>query len=159
LIVTNAASLGVVAVLLRRGRPSAPGLDAADAGIRPALSSTPTPVGSSARSGPTRRMIGIEILNPIELARVRGRMFGIAGSLVPHLTRRIVYDQTAQQLREQLAAHGVDADVRVHVVPASAPPARTVTPAPTEMTSTGAAGAAGAVATDVPIEPSWEQPG
>jgi hypothetical protein len=48
-------------------------------------------------------------------------MFGIAGSFVPHLTRRIVYDQTVRQLRDQLAAHNVVADVRVHVLPLRQP--------------------------------------
>jgi hypothetical protein len=59
-------------------------------------------------------VISIEIHNPIELAGHRNRMFGIAGSFVPDLTRRVVYDQTARLLRDGLAAQRVVADVRVH---------------------------------------------
>jgi hypothetical protein len=45
-------------------------------------------------------------------------VFGIAGSFLPELTRRIVYDQTAKILRRQLVEHDVVADVSVHVVQA-----------------------------------------
>lgn len=88
---------------------------------------------SAQRSGSTasRPVLTIEILNPVELAGTKGRVAGIAGSLVPGLTRRIVYDQTLKQLRKQLVDQGVVADVRLVKV----------TPADTE-----AAGAAPAVA-------------
>jgi hypothetical protein len=61
-----------------------------------ALDRTPPP----AVVGGTRRLISVEILNPIELAGTRGRIAGIAGSLAPGLTRRIVYDQTLKILRQ-----------------------------------------------------------
>jgi hypothetical protein len=64
----------------------------------------------------TRRLLSIEILNPVELAGTRGRVVGIAGSLVPALTRRIVYDQTLRLLRKQLVDQGVVADVRLHKI-------------------------------------------
>ena len=67
----------------------------------------------------TRRIISIEILNPIELAGQRNRVFGIAGSFLPELTRRLVHDQTARRLRTQLVEHHVVADVRVHTIPTS----------------------------------------
>ncbi|MDP9117554.1 MAG: hypothetical protein M3O28_09960 [Actinomycetota bacterium] len=66
--------------------------------------------------GRSRRFISIEILNPIELAGARNRVFGIAGSFVPDLTRRVVYDQTLKILRTQLVEHQVVADVRVHTL-------------------------------------------
>jgi hypothetical protein len=64
----------------------------------------------------TRRIITIEILNPIELAGTRGRLMGIAGSLAPGITRRIVYDQAIRNLRHQLVNERVVADVRLHTV-------------------------------------------
>ncbi len=43
-------------------------------------------------------------------------MFGIAGSIAPRITRRVVYDQTVKILRQQLEVHRVIADVRVHTM-------------------------------------------
>ena len=63
-----------------------------------------------------RRVITIEILNPIELAGSRGWWAGIAGSLAPGLTNRVVYDQAIKLVRRQLADHDVVADVRLHVL-------------------------------------------
>src|SRR4051794_2184605 len=71
----------------------------------------------------TRRIITIEILNPIELAGTRGRLAGIAGSLAPGITRRVVYDQAIKNLRRQLAEERVVADVRVHTVSPARPDA------------------------------------
>jgi hypothetical protein len=70
-----------------------------------------------------RRVITIEILNPIELAGTRGRLVGMAGSLAPGLTRRIVYDQAVRNMKRQLAEEHVVADVRVHLLPTGPPAA------------------------------------
>jgi hypothetical protein len=68
-------------------------------------------------SGRDRRLITVEILNPIELATARGgRVAGLAGTLAPGLTRRIVYDQTLRILRRELTGKDVLADVRVHTL-------------------------------------------
>jgi hypothetical protein len=124
LVLTNVATLVLLVVLMRHRLAFRPAVDdVTDVRVADAISSTARPVGPAASAGRTRRVITIEILNPIELAGVRGRMFGIAGSFVPHLTRRIVYDQTVRQLREQLATHHVVADVRIHVLPAEPPDA------------------------------------
>ncbi|WP_375477677.1 hypothetical protein [uncultured Jatrophihabitans sp.] len=79
--------------------------------------------GPTSSSSP-RRVITVEIRNPIELAAGRGRLAGIAGSLAPGLVRRLVYDQTIKHLRDQLAAERVVADVRLHVIAPSPPPLR-----------------------------------
>jgi hypothetical protein len=117
LIVTNLVTLGVLGYLyLRPVDP--PGLDRDAATVLDQSPRPPTPVGG------TRRLISIEILNPIELAGTRGRLIGIAGSLAPGLTRRIVYDQTLRILKKQLVDQHVVADVRMHTlrpVPPSAP--------------------------------------
>jgi hypothetical protein len=109
LIVTNLATLGVFAWFLLRpaDRPSPE-----PAPARP-LSASLRP--SSSASG-IRRLITVEVLNPIELAATRGRLAGIAGSLAPGLTRRLVHDQVLKTLRRQLAEERVVADVRLLVV-------------------------------------------
>jgi hypothetical protein len=113
LLVTNAVTIGalVYALRVRLGRESPP---------EPALANALPPAKGAAGAPPrSRRVISIEIHNPLELAGQRNRMFGIAGSFVPDLTRRVVYDQTARLLRDGLAEHRVVADVRVHVFAAA----------------------------------------
>lgn len=112
LIVTNLVTVGLLAWFsLRPGEHPSPdekvarSLDA----HRPATSSSSV-----------RRVITIEILNPIELAGSRGRWAGLAGSLAPGLTNRVVYDQAIKLVRRQLVQHDVVADVRLHVFDPSA---------------------------------------
>jgi hypothetical protein len=115
LIVTNLVTLGVLAWFALRPvehRPPSRSVSAAiDAARGPELSSSAT-----------RRVITIEILNPIELAGTRGRIVGIAGSLAPGITRRVVYDQAIKLVRRHLAEHQVVADVRLHTVRPGPPP-------------------------------------
>lgn len=107
LVVTNLVTLAVAAWIL----------------LRPAKHPRPDPIvarGVEIRRPATstssvRRVITIEILNPIELAGSRGWWAGIAGSLAPGLTNRVVYDQAIRLVRTQLADHDVVADVRLHV--------------------------------------------
>ena len=97
--------------------------------LRPVDHPTPDPTIAAsieamrpvASTSSTRRIITIEILNPIELAGIRGRLAGIAGSLAPGITRRIVYDQAIRNLRHQLVQERVVADVRLHTVSPSRP--------------------------------------
>jgi hypothetical protein len=113
LIGTNLLTLGVLAWLhLRPQQHPAP-----DPLLAASLESSRPPVPTNG----LRRIITIEILNPIELAGTRGRLAGIAGSLAPGITRRIVYDQAIRNLRHQLVQERVVADVRLHQVrPATA---------------------------------------
>ena len=113
LVVTNLATLGgLVWLHLRPQEHPAP-----DPLVAASLESTRPPTATSG----LRRIITIEILNPIELAGTRGRLAGIAGSLAPGITRRIVYDQAIRNLRHQLIQERVVADVRLHQVrPATA---------------------------------------
>ena len=83
-----------------------------------ALDRSPRPPGAY---GETRRLISIEILNPIELAGTRHRLLGLAGSLAPSLTRRVVYDQVLRIIKRELDSQHVVADVRLHTLrPAAA---------------------------------------
>jgi hypothetical protein len=107
LMVTNLATLGVLAwFLLRSPEPARP-----DATVGRRLDN----LRPAASTSSVRRVITIEILNPIELAGSRGWWAGIAGSLAPGLTNRVVYDQAIRLVRTQLADHDVVADVRLHV--------------------------------------------
>jgi hypothetical protein len=115
LVVTNLVSLAVLAwFLLRPADQPAP-----DEKLARALTAA---AGASSGAG-NRRLITIEVLNPIELAGTRGRLVGIAGSLAPGITRRLVYDQVLKTLRRQLADERVVADVRLHVFRPDQPPA------------------------------------
>ena len=75
----------------------------------------------SAVTSRDRRLITVEILNPIELATNHGgRLGGLAGTLVPGFTRRMVYDRTLATLRTELDRMAVHADVRLHTLRAVA---------------------------------------
>jgi hypothetical protein len=104
-----------------------------DEALARSLNGTRSPVPP----GATRRVITIEILNPIELAGNRGRLAGIVGSFAPGITRRLVYDEALKLVRRQLADHRVVADVRLHIArgeeapsPPVADPVTIVEPAP-----------------------------
>lgn len=104
LVLTNVVTAGVLVRVL----------------LRPRDVPAPDPVAAAAltRATGARRLISIEILNPLELAAARGWLGGVAGSIAPGLTRRIVHDQTIRIVRQQLAEQQVVADVRLHALPA-----------------------------------------
>ena len=105
LLVTN---LATAALLVRRSRPASSSDDTVE------LFEAPRPPGVTERG---RRLITIEVLNPLELASTRaGRLAGLAGTLAPGLTRRLVYDQVHKTLRHELDRMAVHADVRMHLL-------------------------------------------
>lgn len=105
LLVTNLATL---ALLVRARRPAPVPDDAVE------VFEAPRPPGVSDKQ---RRLITIEVLNPLELASSRGgRIAGLAGSIAPGLTRRIVYDKVFSTLRTELDRMAVHADVRLHTL-------------------------------------------
>jgi hypothetical protein len=109
LVATNLATLGAFAwYLLRPVEHPRP-----DAAVAHTLSRHRRPAVSTSS---TRRVITIEILNVIELAGSRGRLAGIAGTLAPRITHRVVYDQAMKLVRRQLEDERVVADVRLHVM-------------------------------------------
>jgi hypothetical protein len=110
LVLTNLVAIGVAFGLWRL-------CSHADAEATPEIAELLATVARQrAAMGGARRIISVEILNPIELAGTRGRVIGIAGSLAPGLTRRVVYDQAMKTLRRQLAEQRVVADVRLHTL-------------------------------------------
>jgi hypothetical protein len=116
LVVTNLVTALLLLLRLRRGPVS---------GDEAEVFEAPRPPGMRDRD---RRLLTIEVLNPLELATARGgRIAGLAGSIAPGLTRRIVYDQVFKILRRELDRMGVHADVRLHTlrpVPRSRPTPR-----------------------------------
>lgn len=120
-VIAAAALAGLGYTTYRLVQPTEPGRIslAPDEAAAAALDRSPRPAGAPAG---TRRLISIEILNPIELAGTRHRLLGIAGSLAPGLTRRVVYDQVLRIIKQQLDEQHVVADVRLHTLrPAPAP--------------------------------------
>lgn len=106
LVVISLTTTGVALAALARHRR---GLDDAVE-----VFEAPRPPGVTTRD---RRLITVEILNPIELATSRGgRLAGLAGTLAPGLTRRVVYDRTIATLRRELERMAVHADVRMHTL-------------------------------------------
>ncbi|WP_375490939.1 hypothetical protein [uncultured Jatrophihabitans sp.] len=126
LVVTNLAAFGALGYARLRPPPQPRPDPRLGNALDGALARSVSPTG-------TRRVISVEILNVVELAGTRGRLAGIAGSLVPGITARFVYDQTIKTMRRQLAAERVVADVRMHtlarVEPARRPATRAAGPA------------------------------
>ena len=107
LVVTNLVTLGVLAWFVLRpvDHPRPDAVVARGVEIRRPANSTSS----------IRRVITIEILNPIELAGSRGWWAGIAGSLAPGLTNRVVYDEAIKLVLTQFSYLDVVAYVRLHV--------------------------------------------
>ena len=61
-----------------------------------------------------RRILAVEILNPIELATIQVKAAGLLGAMRPSLLTKVVYDQASKQVVDRLEQEGVLADVRVH---------------------------------------------
>jgi hypothetical protein len=118
-VVLAATNLVTLAALVRTARNRRVRGDTAE------MFEAPRPAGVQAHD---RRLITVELLNPIELATARGgRMATLAGTVAPGLTRRVVYEQTLRILRNELRDKDVVADVRVHTlrtVPKEAVPRR-----------------------------------
>lgn len=81
--------------------------------LDPELAGPPPKLDSLFRESGTS-IIGIEILNAMELARKESWFIGVFGSVSPQLVRRKVYDQAANIIRDQLSDFGVEAEVRVY---------------------------------------------
>jgi len=59
------------------------------------------------------RVLGVEILNPLEVAAKQSWVAGQFGALAPDLIRREVYRQARDILEEQLREYGIEPRVRL----------------------------------------------
>jgi hypothetical protein len=74
----------------------------------------PVPLDDQFAAG-GRRLLVIDILNPLELAASQVKIAGPAGAVAPGLIRKVVYDQAVKITQTELAKQGVQADVQVYV--------------------------------------------
>jgi hypothetical protein len=102
----------VVLVQVRALRDKGAALEAKVDALVPGAPMAPDLVATFG-AGP-RRMLAVEILNPIELASTKVKAAGLLGAVRPALLTKIVYDQAVKQVVDQLETEGVLADVRVH---------------------------------------------
>jgi hypothetical protein len=62
-----------------------------------------------------KRLLTVEILNPLQLATAHTKLAGLAGGIAPAAVRALVYDQAAKITKQELAKQQVEADVQVYV--------------------------------------------
>lgn len=107
-----AVGLAVALRLIGQLRRRAAELGAALAALPPVPVLAPD-LQAAFGTGP-RRLIVIEVLNPLEVAGQRVRLGSLFGSVAPDTVRRIVVDEAAKEVMEKLASEGVEAAVSVH---------------------------------------------
>lgn len=110
-LVGIAVLLGVLVAQTMKIRQQNAKLEAAVAPLRAEAVRSPDASALPGRG----RFLTIEILNANELAAAENKMAPVAGAVAPNLLSQIVYAKAAGILREQLAGHGVEADVKIHV--------------------------------------------
>ena len=113
IVIVNLVLLGLLARRLLA-------LDSAQKALRIELAQlTPPealpPALETAFAAGRKRLLTVEILNPLELATAHNKLAGIAGSIAPAAVRALVYEQAAKVTKDQLAKQQVEADVRVYV--------------------------------------------
>lgn len=59
-------------------------------------------------------LLTVEVLNPLELARAHSRVGSSLAGVAPGLVRKRVYQTVANELREELAERGVQANIEIH---------------------------------------------
>jgi hypothetical protein len=107
-----AVACGVLVRQLRDVRRRAQRLETRVTALTP---SPPLPPDLEASFGAgKRRLLVIEILNPIQLARSRSRASTLLAAMAPDRLRKLVIEQTAKEMREQMQAEGVEVEIRVH---------------------------------------------
>jgi len=74
----------------------------------------PVPLDEQFAAG-RRRLLVVDILNPLELAASQVKIAGPAGAIAPALIRKVVYEQAVKITEQELTKHGVQADVSIYV--------------------------------------------
>jgi hypothetical protein len=61
-----------------------------------------------------RRVLVVEILNPLDVALSRNKAAGVLAAMAPESVRRVVLEQASRELVTEMAEEGVEVEVRVH---------------------------------------------
>lgn len=110
LLVANGAAVIALFVLARRLNSSLAALQARADAVD-ALPPPPAELMRIAREN--KRVLSVNILNPMELAAQKHWVAGAAGRVTPNLVRQIVYKEAARIVAQELPKYGVIAEVRV----------------------------------------------
>lgn len=62
----------------------------------------------------TRRVLVVEVLNPLDVALSRNKAAGVLAAMAPERLRKIVLEQAAREMVPEMAAEGLEVEVRVH---------------------------------------------
>ena len=62
----------------------------------------------------TRRLLVVEILNPLDVALSRNRAAGVLAAMAPERLRKIVIEQASREMVAEMADQGLEVEVRVH---------------------------------------------
>lgn len=83
--------------------------------IDPGEATLPPDIGKILGHG-KRRILCIEILNPVELAVTQNKLAGPVASLAPEYINQQVYQQTQDILTEKLQEFGVQAEISIQSI-------------------------------------------
>lgn len=111
ILLLNLVALAALLVRFLRLRGEVAELRARSETLAGAAGEIPPEVRQLARDGAS--MLSIRILNPMELAAQKHWVAGVAGRLTPGLVRRIVSQEAAKIVRQELPKYGVVAQVEV----------------------------------------------
>lgn len=111
ILLLNLAVLVVLLFRFQRLRAELAQLRARSEALAGGVAEVPADVRQLAREGAS--MLAIRILNPMELAAQKHWVAGVAGRLTPGLVRRIVSQEAAKIVRQELPKYGVVAEVEV----------------------------------------------
>lgn len=76
---------------------------------------TPLPADLEALLGSgSRRLLVVEILNPLDVALSRNKAAGVVAAMAPERLRKIVLEQASREMVTEMAAEGLEVEVRVH---------------------------------------------
>ncbi len=109
----NVAIVAFLIFQLRRLRAAYRVLQAETAGLVRAAEAVPPNLEDQV-AAPAQRLIGINILNPMELAAQESWFAETFGGLAPPLIHKLVYERASKIVETKLQEHGVVAEVTIH---------------------------------------------
>ena len=110
-LLLNLAVLGLLLFRFARLQGEVAALRARSQGLAGGEAELPEDLRRMAREGAS--LLSIRILNPMELAAQKHWVAGVAGRLTPGIVRRIVSQEAAKIVRQELPKYGVIAEVEV----------------------------------------------